>query len=626
MSEKKIILFGNKSAGIYRLSDIFDPDVHGADPQAAGKIVPALYSQVVDDINGRKNKLLTVINVHPVTFKSTLIYSSVPYSDDSRLITYTNNIHKLYYIGSEGKLIIDNRLAFFGDTAVKFQLVKENQDGTETVLSKYDEPLSSNPSVVDTIDLVVSSVNEYRTFGYCYTDLSVEVGTNVELKIYDANDEVVAQVTLLVIEAYGILESLHNPVIGLRVEANQMVNEDIVLYSGETTDILNFNYYLQYADGSESLVSNSESTCHVYGLTEVESSAVGANFTILFKAYLPSQDYNVNYVSEIMNLTILDSPANRISKISLIPIFNKVTRKWEFKQLTYFADRTTMPDMDDVNASAKFDTMSEVVISQSYENPFSNSTMYRQTVFYRLNSFKEFKFNNLTFMLQGNYTGNHRTWVDSDNEYIIRVAQTINRWELANISTGTVVNYSATFSGDSNPWDMDLIWYNSNGSVNSTIDIMNYIDNSNTSVNWEIASRNFITSGDVVIYGKNNYPYIRPKIYYGSLGVTTDTYYISANRYTESLFLNNFYFNALPPLRDLETVPPTPTHFHIKSTNNVVLTSSKVSIEDSLFNALPITGTPVSAGDIVIVEFYQRVDSIDYILYGVPVEIINRNE
>ena len=200
MSDRKIILFGNKTLGIYKLSNIFNPDVDGTDPTAAGKIVPALYSQVIDDINGKKNKLYTVIAVDETTYKSILIPSSFIANTDNeeRVVSYGNDIYMLYYIEASGRLIIDNKLTFFGEHGVKYQLVRVNSDGTTTVINKYaTDPSGGGIPITETIDLEVSEISGSKKCPNCYTDLTLTEGNQIYLYIYDITDTVVAMISLI---------------------------------------------------------------------------------------------------------------------------------------------------------------------------------------------------------------------------------------------------------------------------------------------------------------------------------------------------------------------------------------------------------------------------------------------
>ena len=69
-------------------------------------------------------------------------------------------------------------------------------------------------------------------------------------------------------------------------------------------------------------------TSHAYGIEEVESTVVGAKYNLLFKKYLTSPDYAVNYVYCTKELEIIAAPAYGIAKISVIPVWSTSTKTW----------------------------------------------------------------------------------------------------------------------------------------------------------------------------------------------------------------------------------------------------------------------------------------------------------
>ena len=144
-----ITIYGEAEPRVYPLSWIYNPDIHGSDVTASGKIVPQIASQIVDDTAGMHNQLYTVIAVDPETLKTTMIPTSIVSTDDGqpdRILSYGNDIYILYYAtvtitDNQGveqsltRLVIDNKLAFFGQHGAQYELVRTKADGTKVVVT-----------------------------------------------------------------------------------------------------------------------------------------------------------------------------------------------------------------------------------------------------------------------------------------------------------------------------------------------------------------------------------------------------------------------------------------------------------------------------------------------------------
>ena len=629
MTERKIILFGNKTTGIYRLSEIFDPYVDGTDPVAAGKIVPALYSQVIDDVNYRKNKLFTVIALDETTFKATLIPTEViDYGDQERVVSYGNDIYMLYYDTVNHKLIVDDKLTFFGEQGVKYQIIRINTDGTTTVISKYaTTPLTT---VVSTIPLSIDPINNSKKCGVCYTDLSLDEGDHLRLIILDTNDIAVANVMLVAKEAFGVTEPNPNPIVGLTVSANQMLESgNIALYRGQNKNSLVFTISTKLADDTTIPEVIDNITSHAYGIEEVESTVVGAKYNLLFKKYLTSPDYAVNYVYCTKELEIIAAPAYGIAKISVIPVWSTSTKTWTLSYLAYKQTRDDTTAYIAVTSTptfngTKFDTTQTIVLKANHDNPFGVTELFEQKYTIRLNSPRSIVFNSLTYTYVSG-TGNSRIWrnITSNVTRTISYNTSLSRWEQRN---GSLVEYYSTASG--NPWNNGVSWKNSSGTgVAYICDVNTAILQDTTYSNWTIGpdpAVGSLTYGDIT---KSN---IRPKIYYSrKTGTSGYVYNIPASKFGTgnvglTNFLNNFYYNAYPPTILDEVVAPKPTHFTIRArTTLAALLGAPIAIEDWNSNLTLNEGSSGShSGTTVIVEFLLEHDGVYDSLYGVPVEVI----
>ena len=100
MSSLKQILFGERAAGVYLKTEIYDPDIDGSDITSSGKIVPAIGSLIIDITEGRQVQQYTVVAVDQTTYKVTMVPST--YVVDSttqtdRVLSYGNDLFFLYF-------------------------------------------------------------------------------------------------------------------------------------------------------------------------------------------------------------------------------------------------------------------------------------------------------------------------------------------------------------------------------------------------------------------------------------------------------------------------------------------------------------------------------------------------
>ncbi len=101
------LLFSEEGPDIYRLADAYDPDIHGLDPVASGKKIPAIGSFIVD---GESYRIVTAVDAN--TYKYTAVPPKIVQTmgDDGEIVSYGNDKYMLYYDDrvSPIKLIIDS--------------------------------------------------------------------------------------------------------------------------------------------------------------------------------------------------------------------------------------------------------------------------------------------------------------------------------------------------------------------------------------------------------------------------------------------------------------------------------------------------------------------------------------
>ena len=95
----KVPVFGQRRAGVYLLSEIYNPDDVTSSVQTINKVVPAIGSLIVDDTVGNHNTLYVVYSVDAITHRSTLVPAGLlDTTDDSNLnSSYGNNNYKLFF-------------------------------------------------------------------------------------------------------------------------------------------------------------------------------------------------------------------------------------------------------------------------------------------------------------------------------------------------------------------------------------------------------------------------------------------------------------------------------------------------------------------------------------------------
>lgn len=124
------------------------------------------------------------------------------------------------------------------------------------------------------------------------------------------------------------------------------------------------------------------------------------------------------------------------------------------------------------------------------------------------------------------------------------------------------------------------------------------------------------------IYGQDNSSSRRPLIAFDS---TIGQYFIPSSIFlTKESVIQSFYTNANPPFNsDIETSPPTPTHFLVRDAfSGVMLTAQLIPLDNyteafNLTNGASGNFTKVT----VVVEFVQVLATGTNILYGVPVDV-----
>ena len=565
------VLFKQEGQHIYDYTNVYDPDIDGADPSASGKIIPAVLSIVIDNRTSEW-KIYLVKSVDSRTFKCT--YTDFPYKTIDRrsmILNYGNDVFMLYYDNrtSPTRLTVDAKMILFGSNIASYRLVK-NSNVISYVLRQSGTSSEYAVSQVPVVEVTDKYVDGVRRCNTCYTTATLVDGDIVTLELFDSTGVMIAEVELIARKS-TILNSASaalNPITGFSASANQMVGEDWYLYKGQAKNNLSIFPEVHFADGTSFVVPVDNNACYLYGMEDVDTNMVGNKYPILVKYYINSRytvDPSLNVVagtkrvlSSEHNIVILEKPVGSISKISVVPVWNANTNNYSLKMLAYNEERDGVSDVTSkiMNDSSGAGGVKTSVLTAGSFSPTTFGSLQEFTV----------RFN-----------------IPADNGYS--------------------VNYTQSFAIIlKNPAELP-----STGSGRDRFQIVNP-DNHD------------------IVYGIDNVTYNRPVIYWDSTADNSSgRHYISTEEFpTESAFLETFYRLACPPANTTagESQAVTPTHFRYRDVSGNLLTSTYRINEyhrGIIINSL--AGTPVTGGTIVM-EFIYRVAGADVaIIYGVPVTV-----
>ena len=579
----KSVLFGERAAGVYLKSEIYDPEL-GTSPDVSGKIVPAVGSMVVDDTVGLHNQVYVVTAVNQLTYKATLVPATFVIDAEAqvdRVLSYGNDIFMIYFSsvtknvsGSNvnlTRLIVDNKLSLFGKHAATYQLIKIDDDGNEEIISRKYIAGTDNQLIPDgtSIEMLNTGVEGIRKCDGCYTDVELTEGEEIRCDVYTAGGIIIAQIKLIAKKAHLLNETIDtaNPIVGMFVKGTQQTSDgDLFLIQGQQIDELGIYVDLKYKDGSTNSVAIDGRRGFCYGLETVTSGIIGSEFEIIVKYYLSNSDATgtiesgsieentmTKYIVKTAKIKIVSGEKDIISKVSPIPVWNASERKWNLKFLRYRDGR-----------------------------------------------------------LQSPYVGSN----SSDPEYVSIVSgfngNTFNTQQDVTISYKEIVNNLGSTANRTQRFFIEL--------RDKTAPTTGYN-------NWLIKD----SSDAIVSYGDYTGNHVRPRIKYvnnSGYFIPSDVFAANTSQSAVEVFLENFYYNANPPKRADETMAPEPTHFRVKlaDENGTPLTRVAIPIEDFANNLNIITGNNDEnylIGTTVVVEFLREIDSAtcEY-LYGVPVDVI----
>ena len=572
MPDDQLLLFKQEGQHIHDYTNVYDPDIDGADPSASGKIVPAVRSIVIDNRTSDW-RVLIVESVNEETFKCT--YRDFPYKVIDRrtmIYNYGNDVFMLYYDdrSKPTRLVVDSKMILFGSSIVKYRLRKPDSSGNMVSISAASRQKADGTTMVTDLISVAEITDKYvdgvRRCSECYTSATLVNGDIVTLELIDSNGSVVAEVEL-VARRSTILNSFNsvvNSVIGFGATANQTIGDNWYLYPGQSVDELSIFPEIRFSDGTSCITPVDNSSCFIYGMESVDSNKVGARYDIMIKYFICNR-YDIR--SDVENVSIIGGnrrvlysthtieiisrPASDISKLSVIPVWMN-----GYYDLRFFGYSNNRNNVEDYTAA---------IMGVAAGLPTIKSDS----------------------LVSGSFVANR-----FDEEQNFRVS-----FRLQPLDPNSV-RYSQDFSIVlKNPESAPL-----------------------TGVGREYWYITEPSTDPEIVYGIDGAELCRPVIYFDG---TTGRHYISSTEFeSKTSFIEAFYTLAVPPKLNGSATATAPTHFRVKTEYGILLTNAiPVDNYSSEFVLLNSAGENIESGT-VIVEFLSNVSGSTSIIYGVPVTVL----
>ena len=346
-----IILFRGTVQDVYLIEKIYDPDVHTTDEEAAGKVVPAIGSLVVDNQSIPNKYVIWVVDaVDPNTLKTT--YAAGQFVTDvqdefGRLISYGNDTLMLYYDdrGEPTRLIVDSKFVLIGGNAAEYR-IKTVINGENVIISSLLD--NEGEIVSDRIPIVETGVDGIRRLQDCHTTFEMHPSEFYILEIFDSTGAMTTQARMIS-KRSTILNDLvasNNPIVEFTADANQIDGANWVLYVGQNTDDLAIWPKITYANGWSEIVPINNMDTYLYGMDDVNTDVADVQFPLIIKHFLaddiPSTialGEGVRYLLFETVLRIIARQYTNYSKISVIPWYDTGASTWKLTFLGYYNSR-----------------------------------------------------------------------------------------------------------------------------------------------------------------------------------------------------------------------------------------------------------------------------------------------
>ncbi len=387
-SAQNPILFGKDRPYSILLSQLYDPDVHGYDPSASGKIIPGVGTLVIDDASD--GIAYYVRSVDPNTYKSTLRPLRFLETDDGpdsaildSIVTYGSDRFVCYYDDRVRpvSLTIDGKLYILGSSKIEYRLVRTNSNGENEIVSLYldsDEQYKGNRIPLTT---VINTNGTIKICTNCHTLHNINEGEILTLQIFNANGQQTEEYHIVCKRSIiqDDLMSDSNPIVAFDADATQMTNDEFYLYENQSPTALNITPFATYADGSTNIFTIDNRTCFMYGFEKDNiPSYPGRRFKILIKKFLSSREvtdidsYDRTHRSVCCEkwVNIIKNDTEYSLKLTIIPWYDNNAQHYRFKFFAYTSEREHI-----------YDVTNDVVIAEGFDPMEYNKEQYLKVTF-----------------------------------------------------------------------------------------------------------------------------------------------------------------------------------------------------------------------------------------------------
>lgn len=358
------ILFGEREPDVYKKDMIYDPDIHGLDPNITSRIVPAPGSLVIDmsDAPAMTYGLYVVSEVSGVNdippYKSTLVpVSSLMDSHliSDKLMSYGNDIYMLYYDirTTPVSLRVSSNLMILGDNSAEYVLFKHELDGSRTPISINRD--AGGIVTGNRVPIVATASPGIRRPNDCETSMVMTDNDLITMEVYDSSGIKNMDIILISKRATILndLSAINNIVTGFEIDANQEDGSgSMVLFTGQNKDDIAISPNLEFSTGERRIVPVDGATCFMYGWGDVQNNLVGMEYNILFKYYLSGAVQttlpmvNPQWITTTKLVTVIPrNMTTNITKISPMVIYDYNTSTYSIKYFAYYEERNALVDV-----------------------------------------------------------------------------------------------------------------------------------------------------------------------------------------------------------------------------------------------------------------------------------------
>lgn len=637
--DRKMMLYGTKSYA-YRLSN----EAHGV----ISKNLPAIQTNaeaLIPFVRATAKRVM-ITKGNYADYQSTLNYLDVLLDNGfQRLITLSADpatmIPALDLVFKTGKTYYakDNDSYTTLVAGVDFQYgdqIRVWEDENDKIICR---PLAQNPLtdawdgdligrtayVHDDSEQAASNVFIAESC-YLKSALSIADGETVTASVYELDEttkaaSLVLTLTLTAKEATAldITDVTTRQIVKFDVELNGDDNTGDVWYLQQGQDwneVFNFTPRISFDDGSAMTVAIDNRCCYKYGFENINSTAVGREYQVLFKFY-PHKSLHVdwekigftptkNFLTCRKTVKIVNNLSYRIRKISLLPAWDHDQQKYHFFYMTFRNDFVSPEiERDDLETKYTISTYTKTTdtVASKYTSGEHEGVLKR---YYRKQNSGYFVDLNLALNTPINfsYPVYERTVQPSTSIYDVQYMNANGDVQyIAAAAAGS--NFGVVQHAMLNKMETDRN-YGAQALYSQAVafELQNMMIESAGRYKWLIGDDLTGYTEITLPYGKDP----RPMIVCTPEGNTQTCSYMIPKSVFSSVdkFLDAFYTAAQPPYGVAEdgTVVDdaefTPTHFFIRALNDDSACSGFVEISsDGLYNAVSMTGGGFAAPKII---------------------------